>query len=498
MLDQANGAAIEVGAAWDDPDLTLLGGHRGDLQAFPVALLPRFWRDWCQDTAAGRGVAIDYVALPLLAAAASLLGAKRCVSPVPAWVEPCVLWTALVGEASCGKTSGMTAVVELARGLDDDWESAAVERWRYVKELETARAERWWWREAVRGAVANHRPSPDMPPQAQEPQVFAPRQYVVDDAAIDAVAAALRGNRRGVLLALESLAGWLHAMASDARSAADRSRWLQAWSADPWMLDGKAPAPTVLETGRRNRIPCAAVSIVGTLEPDAIATALAGPDGGLGARFLFAWPGRPSLRPLSAVEVGGDADWALMQLRDLPDTTLILSLTAEARALFEDFRRSLDAQAERLDGAEAAWWGKGASIVLRLAGVWTFLDWSAQFADRPEPQAIGAAALESAIALWGTYLWPHASAVLGAAGVSDTRRQARKALLWIRRHAPADVSRDDLWRHARVAHNAAGVDGVIETLIAGGWLRRIAPAEGVGRPRLRWAVNPALSCRGDR
>jgi len=279
MLDQANGAAI--GTAWDDPDMSLLGARRGDLPAFPVALLPRFWREWCQNTAAGRGVAVDYVALPLLAAVASLLGGKRCISPVPAWAEPCVLWTALVGEPSCGKTSGMTAVVALARGLDDDWESAAVARWRYVKELETARAERWWWREAVRGAVANHRPSPEMPPQAQEPQVFAPRQYVVEDSAIDVVATALRGNRRGVLLAHESLAGWLHDVASDAKGAADRSRWLKAWSADPWMLDGKAPAPTVLEAGRRNRIPCAAVSIVGTLEPDAIATALHGHDGGL-------------------------------------------------------------------------------------------------------------------------------------------------------------------------------------------------------------------------
>lgn len=493
MLDQANGAGSAVDAAWDEPDLTLLGARRGDLPAFPVALLPPFWRDWCQDTAAGRGVAVDYVALPLLAAVASLLGGKRYISPVPAWVEPCVLWTALVGEPSSGKASGMSAAVELTRALDDDWESAAAERGRYVKELETARAERWWWREAVRGAVANHKPSPDMPPQAHEPQLFAPRRYVVDDAAIEAVAAALRGRRRGVLLAQKSLAGWLHDVALTAGGAADRLRWLQAWSADSWTLDGPAPAPTVLEVGRRNRIPCAAVSIVGALEPDAIETALAGHGGGLGSRFLFAWPDRPPLRPLSDVDVmNSDAGWAMTQLRDLHDATHILPLTSAARALFEDFRRTLATRAGRRDGAAAAWWGKGASNVLRLAGVWAFLDWSAQFADRPEPQDIAAEAVEAAIALWGTYLWPHAGAVLGASGVSDKMRQARKALLWIRRQAQAEVSRDDLWRHARVAHNAAGVDGVIETLIAAGWLRRIAPAEGVGRPRLRWAVNPAL------
>ncbi|TWS97292.1 DUF3987 domain-containing protein [Reyranella sp. CPCC 100927] len=494
MLDRTNATSIEADADWDEPDLTLLGARHGDLPAFPVALLPRFWRDWCQRAAAGKGVAVDYVALPLLAAAASLLGAKRYVSPVPAWVEPCVLWTALVGEPSSGKTSGLAAAVALTRALDDDWELAAAGRRRYVTDLETARAERWWWREAVRGAVANHKPSPAIPPEAHEPQPFVPRQCVVDEPGIDAVAAALRGRRGGVLLAPESLAGWLTAMAHDVAGASDRSRWLKAWSADSWKLDGKAPADTVLETGRCNWIPCTAVSITGTIETDAIAAMLAGHDGGLGARFLFTWPGRPPLQPLSDAAVGRDADWALARLRDLPDVTHILPLTTEARALFEDFRRTLDAHAERLDGAEAAWWGRGASNVLRLAGVWTFLDWSAQFADPSEPPVVAAPALEAAIALWTTYLWPHAGAVLGAAGTSDTKRQARRALLWIRGQSLAQVSRDDLWRHARVAPNASGVDGVIETLIAGRWLRRIVPAEGVGRPRLRWAVNPALSC----
>ncbi len=494
MLNQANGAGVKTDADWDEPDLTLLGARHGDPPAFPVGLLPRFWRDWCQRAAAGKGVAVDYVALPLLAAAASLLGGTRYVSPVPAWLEPCVLWTALVGEPSSGKTSGLAAAVELTRALDDDWEQAAAERRRYVKDLETARAERWWWREAVRGAVANHKQSPEVPPEAQEPQLFAPRQCIVDEPAIDAVAAALRGSRRGVLLAPESLCGWLDGMAPGASGAVDRSRWLKAWSADSWTLNGKAPADSVLETGRCNWIPCAAVSIASAMEPAAIAAALVGHDGGLGARFLFAWPGRPPLRPLSDAEVmGSDAEWALRRLRDLPDVTHILPLTIEARALFEDFRCTLDARADRLDGAEAAWWGQGASNVLRLAGVWTFLGWSTQFADELEPKVIAAPALEAAIALWSTYLWPHAGAVLGAAGVSDGQRQARQALLWIRRESLTVVSRDDLWRHARVAPNAAGVDGVIETLTAGRWLRRIAPAEGVGRPRLRWAVNPVLS-----
>jgi hypothetical protein len=490
MLDQARHAAAagtEVDAGWPAPDLTLLGGPRDDPPPFPAEVLPPFWRDWCQQTARGAGVPVDYVGLALLTVAAGLLGGARYISPVPAWVEPCVLWTALVGAPSSGKTPGMATALRLVRNLNDDLAAEnEAQRRRHVTARETARAEGWWWREELRGAVANRRPSPQMPAAADAPQPFAPRRLLVEDPAIDIVTDALVGSPRGILLAGGALDGWLGGVTPDGDSTL--AFWLKAWSAGPWAVrakGGRAGAP----------IACAAVSILGTLEPDTIARTLIGHDDGIGARLLFGWPGRKPFQLLSGAMTPRhlDARQALARLRDLPDGPRVVPLAPAARTLFDDFRRLLHAEVDALDDAEAAWWGNGASTVLRLAGLWSFLDWAVRPDGAPEPPDIPADALDACIVLWHGHLWPHARSVLGSTGGSERRRQTRKALLWILRHDLPEVSRDDLWRHARAARDAPGVDHVIATLVDAGCLRPLDPGPGRGRPRLRWAVNPALS-----
>ncbi|WP_178134124.1 DUF3987 domain-containing protein [Vineibacter terrae] len=478
MRDKTKGTAlsdVRPDAGWPEPDRTLLDGSPGDRPVFPAELLPPFWRDWCQDMAHGTGVAVDHVALALLTAAAGLLGGARRVSPAPAWTEPCVLWAALVGAPSSGKTAAMEAALRLVRALSDDLgaQNEALRR-RHVTAQETARAEDGWWRDEVRGAVANHLTPPPMPAAADAPQPFAPRRLLVEGSAVAIVADALRGSPRGILMARDALAGWLGGMARDAD--AQTSFWRGAWSGSPR----------------------AAVSVLGTIEPDALGRSLA--DHGFGARLLFAWPGRRPFQPLldGAASLSPEALRALARLRDLPDEARVVALAPEARHLFEDFRQALDAEADGLEDEPAAWWRKGASTVLRLAGVWTFLDWAVLPDGVAEPRDVPVDAMEACAALWRLHLWPHASAVMGSAGGSASRRQARKALLWIRRQGLSAVSRDDLWRHARAARDAPGVDHIITTLTGAGFLRPVDPGPGDGRPRRRWAVNPALPHLGCR
>src|SRR6266567_1301523 len=94
------------------------------LAAFAAQAAPR---DWRSDTASSTAASVDYVAQTVLAALAGLCGAGVAVRITPAWCEPLVLWQAMVGEPSTGKSSALApmrrllgAIEEERRALDDE------------------------------------------------------------------------------------------------------------------------------------------------------------------------------------------------------------------------------------------------------------------------------------------------------------------------------------------------------------------------------------------
>jgi len=472
---------------WPEPDRTLLAARRDDVPSFPVQVLPGLWRPWAEHAARGAGAAVDHVALSLLTTAASLIGTARRVAPTPSWAEPCILWTALVGPPSCGKTAAMDTSLDLLRALDDE---AAMDddnqRRRHITALETARAEHWWWREEVRTAVANKRAPSPIPAAAVEPPPFAPRQLVAEDPTVDAVVDRLCASARGVLLPRDADDSWLDAMARGGKGGADLALWRSAWSGTRCSVSRKRK-PAI-------RLDRPAVSILGAIAPQAIATAMARGDGGIVARFLFAGAQRPPLRALDDT-VGPNAQPALARLRDMPDIRRDVPLDRDARAAFDDFRRAHEADVGDLDGLAAQWWAKGPGTVLRLAGVLTFLAWAARPDDATEPAQVPAWAIRAAAALWWDYLWPHADALFRRAGNSEQQRQVGRVLRWLAAQRLRDVSREQIRREALAqAVNADGADDIAATLVDGGWLRPVdhQPTGRPGRPPRRWHVNPAL------
>ncbi|TWS97554.1 DUF3987 domain-containing protein [Reyranella sp. CPCC 100927] len=476
-------AAPAVVSDWPAPDFAMLDDDPvGDLPAFPVDVLPPFWRHWSRGAAREANAPVDLVALSLLTTAAGLIGGARRIAPVPSWSEPCVLWTALVGAPACGKTAALETSLRLVRALDRDLADVnAAQQRRHVTARAVARAEEWWWRDGVRGAVANRRAAPEIPAIAQETEAFAPRRLIADDPALGAMCAALRGNPRGVLLVRDPLADWLN----DNARGADNSFWQASWSGNACSIAARRACVVSLD--------CTAVSILGTIRPEAITAALARRDADAAARLLFAWPPRAAFEPLPDMMAVDDqmALAALGALRDLPEAVRVLPLTPDARMAFDRFRRRHHDQAGRLEGCEADWWSRGAGSVLRLAGVLMFLAWS-QERIMPEPTQVALWAMRAAIGLWLEYLWPHARGVFQLAGGSVQERQARRALRWLQHHGKAEVSRTELRRSAlgRTC-DAAETGRVAEALVMGGWLRPVS-AITRGRPPVRWTVNDAL------
>ena len=427
-------------------DPGLLEEGRPKLPAFPLRVLPPRWREWVSDAAHWAGSSEDYVAQALLASVAGLCGQGVSARITEAWSEPVILWQALVGGPSSGKTP---ALDWLRRPL------GAVER-----------------------MLAREGGGP----------------VVVSDAALPALEKAVAKRPQGVLLWRDEPTAWLAGLGrKNRRDESKRGPFLDSWGAIglPWSRDRSAFST--------------AVSIVGSLDPERLEAALEGTGDGLAARFLYVWPGPAPYRSLRTVKPVRE-DEAVNALQRIaravgtPEKPLVLAFEDKAVTIFDGCLERLHGETLRAEGLLAGWLGKGRGTVARLAAVLALLDWTANRPNNaPPPTVIVEQHLLAAWELWERYYRPHARAVLDRAGPSDRERQvryhARRVIGWICAHGATEISREDVRRDALSQRvKAAGADEVIEALEQAGVLREADDEDdpGPGRPARRWEVNPSL------
>jgi len=424
---------------------------RVKLPAFPLKVFPHQWREWVSDAAQWAGSSEDYIAQALLASVAGLCGQGVSARITEAWSEPVILWQALVGGPSSGKTP---ALEWLRRPL------GTVER-----------------------VLAREGGAP----------------VVVSDASLPALEKAVARRRQGVLLWRDEPTAWLAGLGRKSRrDESRRGPFLDTWGAIgfPWSRD-KAAVST-------------AVSIVGSLDPERLEQALEGTGDGLAARFLYVWPGPAPYRSLRTVKPVRE-DEAVNALQRIaravgtPEKPLVLALEDQAVTVFDSCLERLHGETLKAEGLLAGWLGKGRGTVARLAALLALLDWTANRpSNAPPPTIITAQHLHAAWDLWQRYYRPHAQAVFDRAGPAERDRQgrhqarqhARQVIGWIRARGPTQISREDVRREALSQRvKAAGADEVIAALEQAGVLREVADEEeypGPGRPARRWQVNPAL------
>ena len=323
-------------SGWPELDAALFDDGRGAAPAFPLELLPQPWRGWVADTAIGAGAPSAYVAQALLAAVAGLSGAGIVVHLAAAWTEPLVLWQALVGRASSGKSPALAPVRALLAALQEEFGG---------------------------GDAAGTKPF-----------------FLLADGAAEPLAEALAAAPRGVMLWRDEPSGRLAFL--DDSMAKDRSRWLEAWQAGPVVLQGARHA------SRHERCP---MSVLISIRPDRLLAALGKDDprkgnprqdeDGLAARLLYGWPDPPAFRPIAERRAARD-EQALDLLRSIgrvarsPADPLVLALDESAAKAFNAFLAGLHGLVQRAEGLEADWLGKGSGTVARLAGVLALLAWA--------------------------------------------------------------------------------------------------------------------------
>jgi len=366
---------------------------------FPVGALPEPIGGFIRAGAKSIGCDPSFLALPLLAALASAIGATKRIELKPGWTEPAVVWTAIVGESGTMKSPAMA----LALGPLKRLQAYAMAEYpelqaQYVCDCALFDADMASWKHKGR---ATGEPPPEKP---EEPQV---RRYLIDDVTIEALADRLQHAPRGLLCATDELAGWLASFGqykSGGRNG-DVSRWLSIHRAESLLIDRKTGATKTIY------IPRAAVSVCGGIQPEILRRSLGAEHlaNGLAARLLVTMPPRMT-KVWTNASVDGtlqqDVDHVFDRLLALDFQTdddgqpapLDLKLNPAGKSAWIRFyNRHAKEQAE-LTGELAAAWSKLEGYAGRLALIVHLCRFAA---DDPslDPDHIDAQSIEAGVTL---------------------------------------------------------------------------------------------------
>lgn len=441
-------------------------------QAFPVQALPEVFAEFVRAASASIGCDASYVALPLLTAAASAIGNATRIELKPGWTEPAILWTAIVGESGTGKSPAMRAAlrpVELRerQDLSDYQQDCLVAE---AEQLEYQAALAAWKRGGAKHGEA--------PPAKPEAPVC--RRHLVSDITVEALAARLAENPRGLLVARDELSGWLGSFdAYKNRRGADAPAWLSMWQAASLRVDRKTGNETIY-------VPRAAVSITGGVQPAVLRAALGSEhfSDGLAARLLLVYPPRHRKKwteaalPASAWEDVEIAFGWLYSLEDGDGEPVDLPLTGEARQAWIAFYDAHAAEAAELeDGDLLAAWSKLEAYAARLALV---IHLGRCACREASPDAVDAASVASGTELV-EWFKGETRRLYAALRLSPEAAERRELAELLRRLGGSATARDVL-RHSRSYATAEDAEAALGELARTG----VGKWEGGG------------SCRGTR
>lgn len=300
---------------------------------FPAGALGYTVGRYCTQVAEAIGCDVSMVALPALACLAGVIGNRRVVQLKPGWTEPPIVWPVVVARSGARKSPALSEVARPLRRAEAE-----------ALELETQRradyqAELQRWQDAPRGARGDRPVEPEPGPR-----------LVVSDITVEALALRLSHSPGGLLVIRDELAGWIRGFdAYRGGHGGDAQNWLQVHRGEPITVDRRS--------GDTLSVRRAAVSIVGTVQPEVLAASLKGEhmSDGLAARLLYAMPPTTPARFTDAEVTNEMRDaWALL-LGDLcslrvPDDPVVLPLTPEARTMY---RRWYDRLNETIAAAES-------------------------------------------------------------------------------------------------------------------------------------------------
>lgn len=481
----------------EGPDMEIATRTRRSPPKFPTSILG-ILEDDIVTLAAATSSPVDYTAMAILTAAAAVIGNSRVASPWETWVEPCCLWTAIVGTPSAGKSPALAPILEGLRSLEaEDFQSFDAEMLRWETAAESARQARELWEKKVKSAVKDGGEVPDLPSNAVLPEKPSLSRIIVSDTTPEALAMLHAKLPRGLMANRDELSGWLGGFDRYSSAGGERAFWIEAFGGRSYTVDR-------VKHGQAIHIPRLLVSVLGGIQPDKLTgLLLSGDDDGLAARMLMIWPDpvppkRPT-RPANAARVVH----CLRQLRSLEmasDATgqpspVAVKLTSEATEFFEPWWIAHNAATEDATGMFAGHLGKHPGLLLRIALVLEELWWAAS-GNVTSPASVSLGAVEAARVLLDEYLRPMAECVYGDAAMPEIERLETVLAKWILKAKPTCINARELRRKVRLPglRDSETVTATLDALVEAGWVTSSPDRKGdtPGRKRADYVVNPLV------
>ena len=330
---------------------------------FPVEAMPAPCRRLVEEATDALGCAPELVALPMLAALSSAIGASRVIEIKGGWREGTTLFLAAVASPGAMKTPAAKVakkpVFDRQRGQGRA----------YAEDKEDYKRELREWEVERRDAAKAGEPAPE------EPEPPSMGRSVASDTTIEALVSILETNPRGLLVHKDELTGWVRSMDQyKGGKGSDRQHWLSLWSNDEVVVDRKS------RQGEPIILPRPFVSLFGGIQPSMLSELGGVTEDGLMDRFLFCYPEPRHIR-FNDHEIRAEAEaeyaslyHALSEIRLPTDkhgdpNPRSLKLSTEARNLFAGAVDALAAEAvkpgfpSRLEGV----WSKLRGYLARLS-----------------------------------------------------------------------------------------------------------------------------------
>jgi len=415
---------------------------------FPAEALPLRVLLFVLEAAEALGVEQSLIAGPCLAALAGCIGNRRRIIINPgSWVEACVLWIAVVLRSGGKKTPALNTVLEHihereAAEIEDEKARMA----EYAEEMLE-------WKKAPKDERGE-------PPEKPEKAT----RLLVSDVTTEGLLSVHTRGLLGLLLHRDELGGWLRSFNQykGGGQGGDAQTWSEMHQGRPALIDRKGSGTV--------SIPRAAVSIVGGIQPELVASTLSGEHlfDGITSRILFIMP-IETMKTWTDETISDEAreGWTDVQeelLGLLPDkdgAPIDLPMTEEAKLEWVSY---YNAHAQREAQAE----GPYRSALSKLEAATARLALVMQLADEPGSLRVGIEAMRAGIAI-SEWFEEEARRVYQGLEEDDRERERRAVCEWIAKRGGVTTKRQ-LARHGPNRFRSKA-DEVLKDLVAEGSLR---------------------------
>jgi Protein of unknown function (DUF3987) len=412
------------------------------VEPFPVGALPIPLARFTQEAASALPCPPDFIGVLMLPLLGTAIGTSRVLEVKPGWYEGPRMYAAVVAEPGSKKSPALDLVTtpyqQRQRALHTDY---LHEKAQYQQAMAQHEADLLDWKQRRGTGRTTRGDRPHPPHEPVLPQVF------TTDATLEALAALLEQNPRGVAFIQDEFTGWVLAMNQykDGRGA-DRHRWLSFWNGAPIVVNRKTrKEPIVLNNPF--------VGVAGCLPPDMLSelTDERGWEDGFVHRLLFAFPDPLAMHWTEAVVDEATLQgygrvleglWTLQGVS--PQTPRVSSFTPAGRQSFIEFANALYAELaepdfpETLRGPFAKLEGYGARLAL-LLHLCRYVCGDAHTEQVDERSVLGAAALVH-------YFKSHSRRVYSRLHATPAEQRVIRALHWFEGHGARELTMRELLR----------------------------------------------------